>query len=346
MPIRIRTAFILLTIVGLALPIGIIWSVEYPPLVDTPNHLARHYLESLHLRGQPLPPGYVVAYRILPNLGADLVIPFLIWAFAPLTALKIFLTLSVILYWLGPAWFIGQETRWSTSGWLAILMYLPYVLSNTFFWGFLNYYSGVGLAFLAAAHLRRLERQSSIHILEYLFHILLVTLLFFWHLAIVFTYGLLTGSLILWSSWQRFRQGERFVWKALYLGAPLIPALVLIAVYIISRKEAPPPDDWGDVMDKFRTFISPFTSYHDVFDRVIAGLWLAVIPICFVAPWRVKPTWSLFSLLIVTVAFLIISGDPPTTRINAWPLSSSFAYSGASERCRHVDCCSGRCSSA
>src|ERR1700683_3947652 len=80
----------------------IIWTPTYPPLVDLPDHMARHYLEAQTLAGQPLPDGYAVVWGVLPNLGGDFLIPLLLLVMSPLTAAKGFLTLSVWLYWLGP----------------------------------------------------------------------------------------------------------------------------------------------------------------------------------------------------------------------------------------------------
>ncbi len=117
MPQRRRLAYMAVVALGLALPLLLVWSVRYPPQVDAPNHVARHYLESLYLRGEPLPPGYEIAYRILPNLAADLVLPPLMVVFDPVAAWKIFLSLALMLYWAGPAVFILQEGGYRPLGW-------------------------------------------------------------------------------------------------------------------------------------------------------------------------------------------------------------------------------------
>src|SRR5208282_342777 len=102
----IRRYALLLVLLAWCLEAYALWSRPYVPLVDLPNHMARHYLEHLKLSGQPLPDGYEVAYDVLPNLGGDLVVPALMSVFDVPTAAKVFLTLSVFLYWLGPALFI------------------------------------------------------------------------------------------------------------------------------------------------------------------------------------------------------------------------------------------------
>ena len=110
---RVGIAVVWVTIVALIL------AHDTPPIVDWPNHMARHYLESLWLLGKPLPPFYEFHYRLMPNLGSDLVVPGLLFAFDTITASKIFLLLAVFLYWAGPSAFILQYANRSPSGWVA-----------------------------------------------------------------------------------------------------------------------------------------------------------------------------------------------------------------------------------
>ena len=126
----------------------VIVSPVYPPLFDLPNHMARHYLEARALAGHALPAGYSIDYRVLPNLGGDLVIPPLLLILDPLPAAKVFLILSVWLCWLGPALFVLRLGQYRLPALLAALLWLPFTFNYHFFWGFLNYYSGLGLSFL------------------------------------------------------------------------------------------------------------------------------------------------------------------------------------------------------
>ena len=146
---RWATALVLATWLGQAY---VIWSPVYPPLVDLPDHMARHYLEARAMAGHELPAHYAIVYRVVPNLGGDLLVPLLLCVLDPLPAAKVFLTLSVWLYWLGPALFILRLGRYQPAALLAAMLWLPFVFSSQFFWGFLNYYSGFGLAFLVLTH--------------------------------------------------------------------------------------------------------------------------------------------------------------------------------------------------
>src|SRR5262249_1713462 len=119
-----RIARYALLLIGLAwvLQAWVIWSSAYPPLIDLPNHMARHYLEAVKLTGGDIGPYYAIEYRLVPCLGADLILPWLIIGLGPYLACKLFLTGAVFLYWLGPAWFIAQQGNYRPGALAASLL--------------------------------------------------------------------------------------------------------------------------------------------------------------------------------------------------------------------------------
>jgi hypothetical protein len=272
-------------ILGLALPIALVWSVQFPAQLDTYNHLARHYLELLQLEGKPLPPGFVVDYRLLPNLGGDLVIPPLIWLFGPLPALKVFLTLAIVLYWLGPALFIQQTGEYSASSWIASLLLLPLLANNTFFWGFLNYYSGVGVAFLVAVHLRHLDRRGEKTIWALLVHAGLLVLLFFWHLAAIFIYGVLLAIVAVTRLVKERQAGQhviRSVMRAVVLCLPMVPAIGLYLLYVARLDRGATELVWPPPLFKLEgPPLTLFHGYHFGFDAVVVVLWTTTVLLLF-----------------------------------------------------------------
>ena len=185
-----------LVIVALCLQAFLIWSRRYPPLIDYPNHMARHYYESLWLRGVSTPTWYRIDYHLLPNLGGDIVIPLLMVFLSPHIAGKVFLTASVFVYWMGGCVYIRQIARTGPGISPAALLLLPFVIDGSFCWGFLNYYSGIGLAFLTLAHQDRLIRQRTNPRFELAFHAFCVSALFVWHLAVWVIYGSLAACRI------------------------------------------------------------------------------------------------------------------------------------------------------
>src|SRR5262249_10586711 len=68
-PIKFWKYGLLLVAVAWSLQAFAIWSSPYPPLIDLPNHMARHYLEAIKLSGGDVGPYYDIEYRLLPNLG-------------------------------------------------------------------------------------------------------------------------------------------------------------------------------------------------------------------------------------------------------------------------------------
>lgn len=302
--------------VGLVLPLLVVWSVQYPPQIDTLNHLARHYLESLALRGEPLPPGYAIDYRILPNLGGDLVIPLLMQVWEPVTAMKVFLSLAVVLFWLGAALFILEVGGYRRPAVAATMLLLPFVLNISLFWGFLNYYSGVGLAFLVLVHLLRLDRRPRPGVVGLLLHTALVTLLFFWHLAAVVIYAVVGGCLVvarLWCMYRAGRGGASVLRRGLLFAAPLLPAAVLFAVYSAAKAGLPPePNIWRGPAHKVRLILTVFRGYDARADVLAAALWAAAVVVLFgrrvFGSWLLRPLrrWPLAAAAALLVLLLVL----------------------------------------
>jgi hypothetical protein len=305
-----------LTLAGLAflLQFIVIWSVHYPPQVDIPNHMARHYLESRYLFGEELPPYYEIDYRVLPNLGADLVVPFLLRFLEPLAACKLFLSLAAMLYWLGPAWFIWQQGEYQPSALLASLLLLPLNMSGTFFWGFLNYYSGLGLAFLALVHFDFLCRQPNLRFSGLFVHTGLVTLLFFWHLAPLAIYGVLMSCHVLVDVWQRRQDGSPFgkcLLRGVLLMAPMVPALVLFGVYNDAKADlAPSPSHWGGWANKLRRPSGLFRTYNEWIDLTVLGLWMGTLLAFFgYRMCTARKSWLCLGIGALLAAYLIMPFD-------------------------------------
>lgn len=294
---------------GLLLPILTVWSVAFPPQHDSFNHLARHVLELQALLGLPLPPGYEVQWRVLPNLGGDIVIPPLIALFGPHVALKIFLSLAIVLHWLGPALFILQEGRWQPAAWVASLLLLPLLLSGTFFWGFLNYYSGVGLAFLAVVHLRALDRADRPTVPALGAHAALVALLFLWHLAALAIYVILLGCVALARLIEERRVGRRLMASLLragVLGLPLLPAIGLYLAYA-TVQDGPMTTNWLSPERKLVMLLSVFRGYDIRADAIAALLLAAGAILFFRRSWRRwRPGFAAWAALAFLAAYLVL----------------------------------------
>jgi hypothetical protein len=282
-----------LVLVGIAwsLQAYAIWSVTYLPLIDLPNHMARHYLEAVKLSGGDIGPFYDLKPRLLPNLGADFILPFLILALGPQVACKLFLTLAVFLYWLGPAWFIAQQGGYRLSALTAALLLLPLSFSGQFYWGFLNFYSGFGLAFLILVHFTWIHRQERLPIGQMVLHAVLVTLLFFWHLAPWMIYVAIAGCHFLATAIVRYRNGERLralIGRCLGIGAAVMPSFALFAFYSFHNRGVNPQAgfEWGTWSGKALLLLSLFRSYNVALDIIVSLAWLAVVLLWFTQAFR------------------------------------------------------------
>jgi len=307
-------------ILGWCLQIFAIWSQAYPPLVDLPNHMARHYLEARQLAGKEVPAPYVIQYRILPNLGADLVLPLLMQVLPPLPACKVFLTLSVLLYWLGPALFIFQQAGRTPAAWIASLLLLPLSFSSAFFWGFLNFYSGFGLAFLVLCHYLWLQQQTALRPWHLLLHTVLVAVLFLWHLSAWGIYGVLMGCRLLAGLVQTAREkGVSACMRPLLTSVlPVLPSLGLFALYLGNVSGGIDPGagvNWGTWSLKLQKLGILFRAYDTRFDAAALLPWLAAVLVAFGGALlqRRPASWLLLAMAALLGLYLLIPYQLGTT---------------------------------
>lgn len=267
-----------------ALVLFALWSRPHLPLGDLSNHAARHYLESLWLAGEELPPYYEIRWSLVPNLGGDLFIPVLMRLLPPETAVTFAVTLAVLAFWFGAGWFIREQGGGRPGTVLAALLVLPWLFNNQLFWGYFNFYSGLGLTFAALAHFSRLLRRPTIPGL--LLHTLLVTLLFLWHLAVWGNYGVIMCCLLVAHCSARLREGAEWgatLRHAVILLLPSLPSLVLFALYVAANRDQPESGHvlWGTWERKLHVSLSAFRGYDWWADITLLLLFLAAIVVGF-----------------------------------------------------------------
>ncbi len=160
---------ILLAAAILAAPL---WCVAMPAMPDYPAHLASFYL----IGGGPSA-YYTVAWDFLPNLASEALVP-LAAKLLPLgTAARVFLTLTVFFWVLGPA--AIQYALFGRVSFGALFAAL-FAYNANFQWGFFNYTFATGLSFLAfAAWIATDRRRTPTHSLGFA---LAFTAIYFAHL--------------------------------------------------------------------------------------------------------------------------------------------------------------------
>jgi hypothetical protein len=268
--------------IGISAHLALLWAWPYPPILDWPNHMARHYLEARALGGTSLPSGYEVSYSLIPNLGADLIVPVLLQMFPLTVASRLFLTFNVLVCWLGFALFVGRQGARSGNAYGTSLLVLPWLLTGTFFSGFLNYTSGLGLAFLAFCNYLRLFEKDRAPPIQLVLHGALVALLYVWHLAALGIYVILHASHFLM---QMIKYGPLIVnhrevrRKTLSGLAVLLPAGALIVTQKLTA--APTALEggivWRSAAEKVTTALAFMLSYNVAADVVVTALWVAAL---------------------------------------------------------------------
>jgi hypothetical protein len=122
--------------------------LKYAPLDDFPNHLARDFIIASRGANPILAKFYTVDWRLIPNVGMDLIVPWLAKIVGIYVAGKIFVVLSLALIRTGVhAVHRAAFGRFSVGPLLAFL----FVYNRMFQLGLTNYFLGVGLALWAAA---------------------------------------------------------------------------------------------------------------------------------------------------------------------------------------------------
>jgi len=197
-----------------------LWCVISPPMPDYPAHLA-----SFYLIGGGTSDFYRVQWALLPNLAAEAIVPALA-TFLPLEiATKIFLSLTVALWVLGP----GAIQR-AVSGKVGVggLLAAAFTYNASFMWGFFNYAFAAGASFLIfAAWIASDGKRGLAH---YAGFALGFTLVYFAHLFALATLLLMLACFDLSRLWRV----KDFSWRAAIrklaiLAALAAPALLFFA---------------------------------------------------------------------------------------------------------------------
>jgi hypothetical protein len=130
-----------------------LWLVASPPMPDYPAHLA-----SFYLIGGGASHFYKLQWAFLPNLAAEAVVPVLAMLMPLAVAAKVFLSVTVALWVLGPA--AIQRALTGKSG-LGALLSGAFVYNASFMWGFFNYIFAAGVSFLVFAAWIATDRERS-----------------------------------------------------------------------------------------------------------------------------------------------------------------------------------------
>lgn len=267
-----RVLFLAVLSASLLLPV---WLVEFPPLLDYPNHLAQAFvLTHLNDPNFHFTEFYAQEWHFYPYLtmnafliGMQHVIP-LEWAG------RIFLSLCLLAMPLCVWFFLRQANPGNDplSLWALLLSY------NIFFlYGYLNFYLGVALCFLAMGlWLRFLNRPSLLHWLILLAAIIGV---YATHLFAFGILGIVSTAYLLWK-----RSSIRRLAYSCLLFLPGIFLYLKLPVGVAATHEVE-FDSFGDKLDWL-------TGFFRGYSLTVGWFTLAAVLICALLAWWRNPDFK------------------------------------------------------
>jgi hypothetical protein len=288
----VRYAFFLLLGVMLIVPL---WSVNYPPLVDYPDHLARAFvLHHLHDANRIFSDWYSADWGPNPYLVVDSLLQVLQYPFDIYVAGRMVLTLCVLAIPLATWFFLRKASP--GNEWLA-LWSLVVAYDTNFLMGFLSFQLSVALCLVVVAvwltylHNNKLSTWFAL--------LLLTTLLYFTHIG-----GFaIAGVVLVLFTWIK----QRFV--DVFRAAALFVPGVACFLYVKLHSWAGRGFDYSSwhFSAKLVSLTTPFRGYSRVLDAVS----LLVLACCLLLAFRKDPqakvsrTWLIVSGAILLVHWIV-----------------------------------------
>lgn len=281
---RLRAYYLTLAFVCVLLCLPL-WSTQYVPLVDYPNHLARCYVVSQYDKVSVYQATYDRLIEPIPNLAMDLVMLPMLKFLDVQVAGKIFLTLIVLLFGLG-CHLLGQAIH-GRPGWLTLpCVFLSY--NSMLFYGFLNYLFGLGLFLITLAlwiKYRKNWRAASVAGV-----CLLVCACYLAHLS---AYVFLATALFVigcFDLWSRRASVKSVVTSLLPLLLPLVGFRLFMKGSGMMGEVA-----WNGVRQKLINSVSWIVTYNYYLDLLFALSVLVVLLILLPRVRGLRVNWIVFA---------------------------------------------------
>jgi hypothetical protein len=296
--------------------------VDVPPVLDYPNHLARYFVLA-HPDDPVLSQMYAPNWRILPNLGLDLIGAALLRITEVHVGGRIVLALSLVAPVVGAIVYhravFGRASLWPLASGLV-------AYNGIFFLGFMNFLLAIGIALCAAGGWIALGRRNMTRT-QIVFGGLAAALTFICHIFGVAFFALLIGSFEADGLWRRRRSAGLVLPGGLVaarIAVALSPALPLYCLCPLNAATAPMgPWLWDEKIWRLLTpfmisdsgltvltavvFLSALMLLRHQL-RCVPGLplVLAVLVIVYVAVPETMSTGTLIDLRFPTMACLLL----------------------------------------
>jgi hypothetical protein len=289
---RLKTYWILFGVLTLLVLLPV-WSVEYVPLVDYSNHLARTFI-LYHFNDVGLfRYRYDLVLEPIPNLAIDLIVPLLLNVVGVKVAGKIFLTLTLILFNFG-CHLLGKSIHGRPT-WFALTGTL-FSYNSMFLYGFVNYIFGLG-AFLItlALWLKYRKKWSAMSFL------VVCTLVFASYLAHLSAYVFLGVTLVTVTLFD-YRSAKAITGSMLIGLLPLLPPLVTFVAFMKGSGNTG-EIEWNSVLGKIVNAFSLILSYNYFVD---AALVLTIAVTALVLALNAKNVEIKRSIFIAGCIFVLL----------------------------------------
>jgi len=269
-----------------------IWLVQYPPLVDYPNHLARCYI-LFHLHNVPeYHKMYTADWSPAPNLGLDLLCYVLQCLFDVSIAGKIALTITVVLFCCGAI--LLSHALWKKVIWGAPIV-ASFAINSYFLYGFVNYC--LGLAFymcLLAIWLQFFRRKG---LMLFALTVAFAVICYIIHLSAYVCFATSIISYLVVS--------QRRDWTALLYSILLLLVFFLLSSF--SETQYGAKITWNSIAGKTVVLFSPIRTYNWRFDAVVI---LTVIVTAFVLVRSGRPVltngFAILNAIVLLVQYLAL----------------------------------------
>jgi hypothetical protein len=264
-----RVLFLALLSALLLIPI---WLVEFPPLLDYPNHLAQAFvlthLDDPNFRFSEF---YGQEWHFYPYLTMNAFLIGMQYVIPLELAGRIFLSICLLAMPLCVWFFLRQANPGNDllSLWALLLSY------NVFFlYGYLNFYLSVALCFLALGlWIRFLTRES---LLRWLIVLAVVTGVYATHLFSFVILGIMITACLLWK-----RSTIRTLVFSWLLFLPGVLCYLTLPLGVTATREVA-FDSFGDKMDWLTGFLRAYS-------RSVGWLALAALLACALLAWWRNP---------------------------------------------------------
>jgi hypothetical protein len=289
--------------VMLALPL---WRVWHPAMPDYPAHLASFALIQqggffgLGASGAQGNAIYHLKWSFVPNLAAELLVPWLARLTGVVVATKLFITAGIVLWVMGPG--MIHRALYGRTG-ISPLLGALFAYNANFIWGFFNYYFAAGLAFAVfAGWIATDSRRTPLHLAGFA---LAITALYFCHIFAAAALLLMIGGYEIAQN-RRLENGD---WKKLATRAGIVALLYLPAALAFLFLKPRAGDESGVEFNLIDTMVDRFESLiNHAFDApayiVPAILLLGLVAALVARKARLHPAMHVTLGLMLAAALL------------------------------------------